>query len=135
MPRKRALYLLGLCACLGLAAYTSWKLSKMVRIREHGDVITAVVARKETKPGRGGKSCYLVTSRRRVQVDCDFWEDVHEGQTIELAIVDGEPFVVGGDIYASDGNFVLDVVLLVAECIGAIYFVVLLVRRRPRPHD
>ena len=122
-----------LVVCIGLAAYTSTKLHRMSRIVDETSVAQRVV-RKTVEAGRRTDSCYLWVPER-VQADCDYWDGVSVGDTVEIVVVDGEQHVTGGDVYTSKGNFMFDIVLLVAEIVGAIVCVVLLIlRRRARGH-
>ncbi|HEX7842406.1 MAG TPA: hypothetical protein VF469_33265 [Kofleriaceae bacterium] len=124
---------LGLVVALGLAIYTTHKLHKMARIRGLiGDVPVEqhVVARKAQQPGRRTVVCFLWWRddpphgpEHRVQADCDYWKQVRIGDPIEIVRPDGsdddDVYLRRGEIYASDGNFRFDFVLLAAE-LGAV---------------
>ena len=122
---------LGLIACIGLTAYTSHKLYKMRRITGEQASESRRVIDKLVKHHRRADSCYFLAPDE-IQADCDYFERVEIGDTIEVVTVDGEQYVKGGDVYTSEGNFIFDIVLLVAEVVGVIVCIVLLVFRRPR---
>ena len=62
-----------------------------------------------------------------MQADCDYWEQVRIGDPIESVRPDGDDdddvYLRRGEIYASDGNFRFDFVLLAAE-LGAVGYCV-----------
>lgn len=128
--------MLGLVVCVGLAGYTSYKLHKMTRITGEQDAVSRRVVDKRVERHRRNDSCYFYVPER-IQADCDYFETVQVGESIEVVTVDGEQHVKGGDVYTSKGNFIFDIVLLIAESTGIIVFVALLIRRarsrRPSP--
>jgi hypothetical protein len=115
--------------CVGLGAYTSVKLLRMTQV---GDEQTSrVVFDKSSRPVGQGKLCELWWNDRgdRTPADCDYWETVKIGDTVEIVTVDGKPYVKGGDA----GNLTFDIVLLGAEILGFLTcLVLLLLRRRKR---
>lgn len=128
---RRSPLVIALLACLGLAIFTSYKLHKMTRIRDDQNGVTRIVDNKTSEPVRRGTACYLWSRSQRIQADCDYWERINIGDTFEIVEVDGKQYVKGGDVYTSPGNFVFDIVLLVAEITGFLVCLVLLIRGRP----
>ena len=129
---QRSHLLLGLIACIGLAAFTSHKLYKMTRITDEHAATSHRVLDKVVKHHRRADSCYFMVPDE-IQADCDYFARVQIGDMIEVVTIDGEQYVKGGDVYTSKGNFVFDIGLLVAEVVGAIVCIVLLaVSRRSR---
>ena len=129
MKTKHLLALMVLFA--GLGVYTSYKLQRMTRIDATEDSVSRVVTDKTSeRRRRGGTSCYLWSGKQRIQADCDYWETVNVRDRIEVVTVDDRDYVKGGDVYTSKGNYVIDIVLLVAECIGFLVCGIALVRRR-----
>jgi len=130
---------LGLAIAVALAMYTTHKLHKMARIRGFiGEprIERHIVSGKNRAPARRTTVCFLRWteggSEHRVQADCAYWEQTAIGDPIELVrldVDDDEAYLREGDIYASDGNFYFDFVLLAVELVGVIYFVVRLRRR------
>ncbi len=133
------LAVVGLLVCLGLGAYTTHKLYKMARIRGYvgsPEIEQQIVTDKRAEEARGRRGstrvCWLHWETDRVQADCDHWDAVRIGDTIELVAFDDELYLKDGDIYTSDGNFVFDLVLLAGELGGLVVCVVLLLRVRAR---
>ena len=121
---------LGLVVCVGLACFTILKLEEMKDIKGAVAVRERVV-RKTVEHGKRSDYCYF-WSPQKVQTDCEHWNTVQVGDSIEVVTVEGDRHVRGGEIYASEGNFTFDKVLLVLEIAGALVCVVLLVVRRRR---
>jgi hypothetical protein len=131
MPETRWL-VVALVGCLLLGVYTSFKLHRMTRIVDNDEIaVSKRVVQKTTEEGRRSTTCYF-WAPERIQADCDYWESVNIGDRIDVVTVDDDQYVKGGSVYASKGNFVFDVVLLVAEILGVIVCVVLLVVRARR---
>jgi hypothetical protein len=137
MPRQQpiAMFVLGALACALLAAYTSHKLYKMLKIRGVVDGRTTtehVVVEKTSEQGRRSTVCwfwYDDGGRQKIQADCDVFHQTRVGDRILVVTVNDERYLRSGEIYASDGNFVFDIVLLVAELLGFIALVTIAVIR------
>ena len=65
----------------------------------------------------------------RLNLQAESWQQLETGDTIELVLVDDEYYVRGG-IYSSNGNFILDIVILFAE-LGLIIYILTYNRLRP----
>lgn len=131
------LAVIGLLVCLGLGAYTTHKLYKMASIRGYAgslEIERQIVTDKRAEEVRGRRGstrvCWLHWEPGRVQADCDSWEAVRIGDTIELVAYGDKRYLRHGGLYTSDGNFVFDLVLLAAELGGLVVCVVLLRRAR-----
>jgi len=139
-PLSKPLLVAILVGCIGLTAYTSHKLYTMARIRgvigERLVVTHSVVDKTREEPvrRRDDPTCWLWYHiggvRHRIQSDCDYWARVTIGQTIEIVSLEDKSFLKDGEIYASDGNFMFDIVLLGVELAGVVACIVALVRRR-----
>ncbi len=133
---SRPRLLLGLLVAAALALYTSHKLYTMARIRGfigERSIETHRVSDKQMETGvRDRLFCFLSWGDAetggdrggRVQVDCDYWKRARIGDSIEVVRLDrgAEAHPVGADVYASDGNFEFDLLLLAAELAGVIYY-------------
>jgi hypothetical protein len=126
----RPVWWLMLVVAVGLTIYTTHKLYRMALIR---GIIGSVpvqrgfVADKTRSSGPRGETCMLTWSdpareaRRHVQADCDYWERRRIGDPIDLVRVGGNDYLREGDVYASNGNFAFDFVLITLELASVIY--------------
>jgi hypothetical protein len=145
----------GVIVAAALALFTGHKLYTMARIR--GFVGSRNVERHQlgrveqelrmTRWGaespRGSRYCFLQWQEdelwERAQSDCTYADRLHAGDPIEIVRLDGdrEPYVIGGEIYASDGNFRLDRLFLGGELLALAVCITgaSLARKRVAPVD
>jgi hypothetical protein len=126
------LRLLGLAAFLWLTCFTGAKLIKMARIRgflsgppPESKLITAMT----TEPGSYTPVYWLawndadihVRSRHRINLPKEVWETYQPGDPIEIFYFPGDPLPYHRkDIFADNGNFVFDAVLLSGWLFGIV---------------
>ncbi|MBN9162495.1 MAG: hypothetical protein BGO98_23960 [Myxococcales bacterium 68-20] len=127
---------IGIIFAAALALYTTHKLYTMCRIRgfvgEHRIEAHQVTGKTVERGAKSRTFCFVSWAedarendrRHRVQVDCDYWETVKTDDRIEVVRLDGDgdAYLRGGDVYTSNGQFILDLVLLGAELAGILYY-------------
>ena len=69
----------------------------------------------------GDRGAYRGSPRGEVQADCDYWEHIRIGDTIEVVRAGNDLYLREGGIYSSTGNFVVDFGLLFAELAAVVY--------------
>jgi hypothetical protein len=125
----------GIVLMVALAIFTTHKLYTMCRIRGFfgGRAIEAhyVTGKSNEHDLKDRTYCFLSWAetpseedrQHRVQVECDYWETVKPDDRIEVVRYDGDTYLRrGGEVYASDGNFILDLVILGLELAGLLYY-------------
>jgi hypothetical protein len=147
MPRAVWAAIVILVAALTL--FTSHKLYTMGRIR--GFVGSRLVEQHQVRrrseevvvrgqPPRRSRFCFVHwldgDAEERGQADCAYVDGVQEGDFIDVVRLErfGEPHIVAGEIYASDGNFRFDFILLAGELallLGCIFGLVMARDDRP----
>jgi len=133
----RRLPRIGIVVCVALALFTAHKLYTMCCIRGFIgslDVEVHHVTNKWVEHNIKNRTfCFLSWAedgrsgdkRHRVQSECDFWETVNASDRIEAVRLDGDDEAElrgDGNIYASNGNFLFDLVLFGLELFGILYF-------------
>jgi hypothetical protein len=126
---------LGILLMVLLALFTTHKLYTMCHIRgffgtrqiEAHDVTASWIEHG----ARNRTFCFLSWAEdpsendraHRVQVECDYFETVKPGDRIEIVRYDDDTYLRGsGDIHASNGNFIFDLVLFGLELAGILYY-------------
>ena len=139
-------YLIGFIVCIALSVMTTSKLYTMYQIRGSiggASTVTYSVRQKweheyYDRSSRAWKKAYWVTwtdqniqeaGLHRVSLDYGKWSRLNLGDPVEITYVPGDPApYVRGDVFASDGSFFFDYILLIAELSGATWFMFRMVR-------
>jgi hypothetical protein len=131
--------IIGLTACLGLIIFTGGKLYKMAQIEgwAPGASISQVeVLDKGTESGRRGSEYYWVEldpiklSDHRIRLEQNYWNTIKIGDSIEVRQVPSDDSTYSkNDIFTEPGNYSVDVVLLIVELAGVVFFALNLFKR------
>ena len=144
-PRRRYLLILVVAALLG--SYTSYKIWMMCQIRGWVPGATTrveQVTQKHISAGRGGNAYWVSWTdepiqnpgNHRLNLTSEQWHAVDLGESIEVVYATGSSTPNTRDgIYADNGNFIFDGLLLIAEITTIIAMIVRLfiLRKNPPP--
>jgi hypothetical protein len=142
-PRRR--YMLILVVATLLAGYTSYKIWMMCQIRGWVPGATTrleQVTQKHISNGRRGDAYWVSWTDQPIQNPGDHrlnltreqWQAVDLGDTIEVVYASGSSMPHTRDgIYAENGSFIFDGLLLIAEITTIIVMIVRLFRLRRNP--